>query len=88
MNKYEKNEEIRAYTMAHVNELAIYLLQRGLKFDIFKNLVKNEFILKIDNMQCICKSCRELCELLEDFYNVEKKKAFKEYVLKKLEQEF
>lgn len=87
MNKYEKNEEIRAYTISHVNELAVYLLQRGLKFDIYKNLVKNEFILKIDNMTCTCRTCRELCELLEDFYNIEKKKAFKEYVIKKLEQE-
>lgn len=85
MTKYEKEEEIRAYTLVHVEEILSFLEAQNIKIKCFKNLFKNEFILQVDKITCECRSCKEVCEILEPLFFETKKKAFSEYVRKKLE---
>lgn len=83
-SKLAANEEIRAYQPEHVKELVSYFQKRGLNISCFKDLFKSVYIVRIDNVSCEFKSCKEVILFFRSFYEEDKKRAVKEHIERKL----
>ena len=83
-SKLDTHEEIRAYQPEHVKELVSYFQKRGLNISCFKDLFKSVYIVRIDNVSCDFRSCKEVILFFRSFYEEDKKQVLKEYIEKKL----
>lgn len=86
MTKLEKRENVQNYQISHVKEILKVLNRKKLKIKCYVNLLKNEFLLKVDNVSVEMSCCRDVCELLFPYYEKEKVEMLKELLERKLKK--
>lgn len=70
-----------------VEVMARYLVERGIKMNVYKSIFRSEYILVVNNITCTCKSAREVMEILKGRFLAEKEKEEAEYWQKVVRKE-
>lgn len=81
-----RDYELKNIIPYHVEEIILYLKERGYKIECFKELNSSKYILKYRNITCEFKSCREIVEFLSRKFYEEKAEEENEYCKKLLER--
>ena len=63
----------------HVVEIYDFLVKRGYKFKLFKQVDSSNYLLSCDNKVAYYKSCVEFCNDFKELYFKEKEEEEKEY---------
>lgn len=70
-----------------VENMAKYLIERGVKLKLYKNIFKSEYILEVNNITCTCRNAREVMEILKGRFFYEKEAEEREYWQKVVKKE-
>ena len=90
-NKLDRIElddiSINSFSVVHVETMLSFLKARGLKFNVYQNSFKYEWIFEFENLSLRFKSAKEFCNFLLPVFVSERNKQRSEYYRKRYDNE-